>query len=243
MEVSTADALLLKLRCRDDVSRQEEAVMRGLLDHVDSVPLKADLIRDGDRPSHSTLLVSGLAGRYKLLTDGSRQITAIHVPGDFVDFHSLLLKTMDHGVVALTGCEVVRVPHDSLRAISRTHPHLMRLFSLCSLIDAAIHREWLVCMGRRLSTSHLAHLACEIYQLLESVHMARNFRFDFPITQTDLADMMGISTVHANRIVQELRHKGLIAWDGHEVQIRDWARLSALGEYDNTYLHLGREPR
>jgi CRP-like cAMP-binding protein len=119
----------------------------------------------------------------------------------------------------------------------------MRLFSLCGLIDAAIHREWLVCTGRRQASAHLAHLFCEIYQLLETVQMAAGLAFDFPITQVDLADMMGISSVHANRTVQELRHLGLIAWDGRKVQIKDWERLSQFGEYDNTYLHLVREPR
>lgn len=242
-QLGLTNALLLKLRRRDDVSPEEADVIRSLLEPAEIVAAKEDLVRDGDRPLASTLLVSGLAGRYKVLENGSRQITAIHVPGDFVDFHSFLLKTMDHGVVALTECVTTKISHASLRAISEQQSHLMRLFSLCGLVDAAIHREWLVCMGRRQAVAHLAHLLCEIYELLETVELAAGVEFDFPITQVDLADMMGISAVHANRTVQELRHSGLVTWEGKKVHINDWDRLIALGEYDNTYLHLVREPR
>ena len=98
-------------------------------------------------------------------------------------------------------------------------------------------------MGRRRATDHLAHLLCEIYQLLEAVQLAADLKFRLPITQTDLADMMGLSAVHANRTVQNLRRTGLILWEGHDVTITDWAALAAMGEYDNTYLHLVREPR
>jgi CRP-like cAMP-binding protein len=240
---STVTSLLLKLRRRDDVSLEEEEVVVNLVGEPQRVAAKSDIVREGERPSTSALLVEGFAGRYKILGDGSRQITALHVPGDLVDFHSFLLKEMDHGVVALSECVVAKVPHVSLLAVSETHPHLMRLFSLSALIDAAIHREWLVCMGRRRATEHLAHVICEVYQLLETVRLAVNFEFSFPVTQMELADALGLSAVHTNRAVQSLRHEGLLTWENHHVKIHHWTRLSEFAGFDSRYLHLTREPR
>ncbi len=236
-------ALLLKLRRRDDVSLEEEETVVGLPGSPQRIAARQDLIKDGDRPTASTLLIEGFAARYKILEGGNRQITAMHVPGDFIDFQSFLLKDMDHGVTALTDCVAAKVPHAALRTVSETHPHLMRLFSLASLIDGAIHREWLVAMGGLLAPKQLAHLLCEIYQLLETVRLAVNFEFDFPITQIDLGDMLGLSAVHTNRAVQHLRHEGLITWSGHRVRINNWTQLAEYGQFDSRYLHLVREPR
>jgi len=235
--------LLLKLRQRDDVSAEEEKVVEDLVARTKHVAARSDLVSEGDRPKHSTLIIEGFAARYRQLPDGSRQLTSIHVPGDFVDFHSFLLKEMEHGITALTDCYVVEVPHASLKTVSETHPHLMRLFNLCALIDGAIHREWLVSMGRRRAPMHLAHLICEIYELLEAVQLASNHELRFPITQIDLADILGLSAVHTNRVLQELRRSQLITWDGAVIKILDWPRLRDFADYDNRYLHLVREPR
>ncbi len=225
------------------LSEEEERVLEQIVGPPTQIAAGTDFVREGSRPTNSTLLVEGFAARYKIVENGSRQITALHTPGDFVDLHSLLLKTMDHGVLAITPCKVALAPHAALRDLSATHPHLSRLLWLMTLIDGAIHREWLVFMGRTPAVAHAAHLLCEIYAQLDVVGLAPERRFDFPITQSDLGDVLGLSSVHVNRVLQELRAKGLIRWENHEVTILDWDSLKAQGQFDPTYLHMVREPR
>jgi CRP-like cAMP-binding protein len=191
-----------------------------------------DIVRQGDRPAYSCLLVQGWAARSKTLEDGGRQITAFHVPGDFVDLHSFLLHEMDHSVMAVTACRVALVPHENLRRISSDHPHLTRLFWLNTLVDAAIHRNWIV-----------AQLVCEMYVRLEVVELARNLEFEFPLTQPAMADALGMSLVQVSRSLKALRREGLLAWRARTVQIPDWERLAAFASFDPAYLSLRREPR
>lgn len=236
-------SLLLKLRARDTVTAEEEQALESLIADVHDVPVGQDLVREGDRPGFSTLLIGGFAGRYKVLEGGGRQITAVHTAGDFVDLHSFMLKVMDHGVVALTACRIGRASHAALRDISEKYPHLMRMLWLATLIDGAIHRQWLVAMGRMTALGHTAHLICEIYLQLAIVHLAQDFVFDFPMTQNELADTLGLSAVHVNRVLQELRRKELIRWEGQRVSILDWERLQEVAQFDPGYLHFVKEPR
>lgn len=138
---SIAAPLLRKLLCRDDLSADEVAVITTMFTETRIVEAGEDIVRDGDRPAQSTLVVSGVACRYKMLRGGERQITALHLTGDFVDLHSFLLKEMDHGVVAISTCRVATVPHETLTKISIQHPHLTRLLWLLTLLDGAMHRE------------------------------------------------------------------------------------------------------
>ncbi|MDB5506668.1 MAG: Crp/Fnr family transcriptional regulator [Devosia sp.] len=207
------------------------------------VAAKIDLIGEGDCPSVSTLLVDGLVARYKVLENGSRQIVAVHVPGDFVDFNSFLIRPLDHGISTLTPCRISKVPHALLRDIGETHPHLMRVFTLMALIDGAISREWVVNLGRRDATKRAAHLFCEIYTLLEVVVCVSDHAFSFPVTQSDLADMMGLSQVHVNRTLQDLRQMQLIEWTGGPMTIPNWRAMVEFAGFDPTYLHLVNAPR
>ncbi len=187
--------------------------------------------------------MEGFAARYKILPSGRRQITAIHVPGDFVDLHSFLLKTMDHGVMALTACELALVPHATLLRITEEKPHLARLLWLGTLIDAAIHREWLTMMGRSSATAHMAHLICELFCRLQLVGLTDGWSFRCPLTQEELGDTLGLSTVHVNRVLKELRERKLVSWQNGIVTIANWQGLQDLGEFSELYLNLIREPR
>jgi CRP-like cAMP-binding protein len=195
-------------------------------------------VREGDRPTESTLMIEGFCGRYSTFADGRRQFTALHIAGDFVDLHSFLLKPMDHGVVALSPCRIVTFPHAALREITEQFPHLTRVLWFSTLIDAAIHRAWLVSMGRRAALAHMAHLLCELLLRLHVVGLAEGRSFNFPLTQQELADILGLSMVHVNRVIQDLRAKKLVAWRSGRVSILDWEGLVALAEFDPTYLHL-----
>ena len=202
-----------------------------------------DIIREGDRPTESILLLEGFAARYNLLRKGKRQITALHIPGDFVDLHSFLVKKMDHAVLAITPCTVGGVPHEILYKISENYPHLTRLLGVNLAVDAAIHRHWIVSLGRRSALEHAAHLLCEMFLRLRAVGLTKDDSFKLPLTQAELGDSLGLSTVHVNRVVQELRAKGLITWRGETLVIDDWERLQELAEFDPTFLSLEVEPR
>lgn len=237
-------AFIAKLERRDMVSPAEKAALLAAAGPVETFAPGSDLVREGDRPDRSMLVAQGFTTRYRLLADGTRQITAIHVPGDFVDLHSFLLKTMDHSVGALSACRVVTFPHANLKTITERHPHLTRLLWLMTLLDSAIHREWIVAMGRRSALEQLAHLLCEIVTRLSVVGLGDSDRaVILPINQTELGDTLGLSTVHVNRTLQQLRAEQLITWQGQTVRILDWDRLARIAQFDPTYLHLDPEPR
>lgn len=240
---TAAAALTAKLEVRDAVSPEEKAIIGRMFSDFRTIAAGDDIVRDGDRPTHSTLVVDGFSARYKVLQSGDRQLTAIHLPGDFVDLHSFLLKEMDHGVVALSTCRIATVQHTTLQHITQTQPHLTRMFWLLTLIDGAIHREWLVSMGRRPAIGQMAHLICELYLRLQSVGLTQDMSFNFPVTQVELGDLMGLSSVHVNRTLQELRASDLLSWRSQTVTILDWQRLEDLAEFDKRYLHLVKEPR
>jgi CRP-like cAMP-binding protein len=241
--VTVISRLIGKLERYDVLSNEEKHTLAGAVTRIKEVPADEDLVREGDRPTESTLLLEGMAARYKLLRNGKRQITALHIAGDFVDLHSFLQKKMDHSIVTLTPCKVGLVPHTSLREITEKHLHLGRLLWLNTVIDAAIHREWLVAMGRRPALNQLAHLLCELFLRLQTVGLTQDMSFELPLTQGELGDVLGLSTVHVNRIVQQLRAKELVTWRGETVTIEDWPRMQELAEFDPTFLNLEHEPR
>jgi len=243
MQLGAIETLLRKLEQRDRLDEAERVVLAESAGEELQFTAGTDIVSEGDRPNRSILLVAGLAIRYRVLRDGQRQITAIHVPGDFVDLHSFPLKHMDHSVGALSDCRIVTFPHEKLQHITEAWPHLTRMLWLMTLIDAAMHREWLVAMGRRNALEQMAHLLCELYVRLGIAGLVTDDAFVFPITQTELGDALGLSAVYVNRVLQQLRGEGLITWQGQMVRVLDWPRLQRIAEFDPGYLHLEREPR
>jgi CRP-like cAMP-binding protein len=237
------DAYLRKLRARDAVSAEEAAAIRSLFSEVREVPSDKTLIRAGDRLNVSLLLLDGLLCRYKDLRDGSRQISELHVAGDFADLHSFTLKRLDHSVMTLTPCRIAVAPHDRILTVATEHPHLARLFWLTTNIDAAIHREWVLSLGRRTAIARVAHLFCELRERLAIVGMADESGYALALTQTDLAECLGLTAVHVNRTLRELRERRLVEFRSRRVTIHDLAGLQRVAEFDPAYLNLGPEPR
>ena len=230
--------LATKLARRDALSPVERDVLSGLLGPERAIKAGGVLIAPGDRPSYSTFVVSGFCARFNLTAAGGRQLTEINVAGDFVDLHSMLMRQMDHGVVALADCVVAYAQHAARRRLTEQHPHLGRLLWLETVIDGAIHRQWLVTMGRQDAVSRLAHLVCELYRRLEAAGLASDGQVKIPMTQTDLGDVLGLTTIHVNRVLMELRREGLIEWKGVQVTIPEWDRLADFALFDPTYLRL-----
>ncbi len=243
MEKRDIQALVSALTERDQLSDAEISVLSGIDWHVRQFPAETEIIEDRSKPRNSCLLLDGIAARAMSLETGERQITALHVAGDFVDLHGFYLKVMDHSVVALTDTRVALVDHAILKEISETLPHLGRVLATMIAIDAAIQRNWILSLGRRKPHGRLAHLFCELYLRLKVVGRVDGSSFQLPISQSTLSDVLGLSIVHTNRTIQHLRASNLVAWRNGEVTILDWNSLSELGEFDPVYLNLFRKPR
>ncbi|KAB1069876.1 Crp/Fnr family transcriptional regulator [Methylobacterium planeticum] len=197
-----------------------------------------DIVRDGDQPSQCCLLLSGWACRYKVVGEGKRQILSFHIPGDIPDLQSLHLHTMDHSLGTLTEATVAFIPHESLRELTVRSPGVGAVLWRETLVDAATFREWMTGMGRRSAYERIAHLFCELYLKLEAVELAGEHRCPWPLTQVDLGDATGLSNVHVNRTLQEMRGQGLITLRGCTLVIQAWDELIRASEFDPTYLHL-----
>jgi CRP-like cAMP-binding protein len=237
------ETLLLKLRARDEVSPEEEKALRDLIAEVEDVPAKKTVLRRGEPLTRSILLVDGMMCRYKDLRNGKRQITALHVTGDFLDLHGFTLKQLDHDVMSLCPSRVAYAPFDRLTRLTENFPHLTRLLWFSTNLDAAMHREWELSLGQRAGAEKAAHLLCELYTRLEIVGLTREWVYDLPINQTELGECLGLTVVHTNRVLRELRERGFADFARGSVAIRDIDGLKAFAEFDPTYLYLGMSPR
>jgi CRP-like cAMP-binding protein len=229
---------LKKLRARDRISPEEEQVVRGLVAQVTEVKADQTVIRHGEELQHSLLLLSGWLSRAMDLPTGQRQIAELHVPGDFADLHSFTLKRLDHDVVALTRCRLGVVPHQRLTEVTERFPHLTRMFWLMTNIDAAIQREWTLSLGQRDAISRMAHLLCELNVRLGVVGLSENNSYDFPLTQVELGESLGLTSVHVNRTLQELRRRRLIDVENRRVVIHDLEGLKSVAQFDPSYLYV-----
>jgi len=234
------DKHMKKLRLRCEVSASEEEALRAVLQGPFDHQTEQVIVRRGERLNSSILLLEGLLARYKDLSNGQRQITHIHVPGDFADLHGYTLGYLDHNLITLTPCRIARAPHTGLLAITNRFPHLTRAFWFSTNLDASIHREWEVSLGRRNAIERAAHLLCEIQSRLLVVGAAEGDSFRLPITQNQFAECLGLTGVHVNRVLRELREAGLADFRGGRVTIHDRPGLEALAEFDPLYLYLDR---
>ncbi len=237
------EAHLAKLRARDDISAAEEAAIRHAIAEVRTVPDRQIFIHRGEELAQSTLLLDGWMARARDLRGGHRQITELHVTGDFVDLHSFTLKRLEHDILSLTPCTVGIVPHERLRKITEDYPHLTRVYWFMTNLDAAIHRERAVSLGRRSALSRTAHLFCEMLVRLDIIGQARSDGYEFPLTQQELSECHGLTAVHMNRTLQRLRQLGLIRLEDRQLTILDLPALTAVAEFNPSYLYLEQKSR
>ncbi len=234
---------LKKLRIRDHISEEEEAAIRGAMLEVREASADEPVIRHGRDLHESILLLDGWMARTTAMASGHQQISELQFCGDFVDLHGFTLKRLDHNVIAITDCQYGVFPHARLRAMLEKHPHLTRVYWLMTNIDAAIHREWTVSLGRRAAPSRMAHLFCEILERLQVVGQTNGNSYQFPLTQQELGDCLGLTSVHVNRTLQGLRKQKLIEVERGWVNILNLPGLKALGEFEADYLYLEKSPR
>lgn len=198
-------------------------------------PAKQDMIREGDRPGPVFVILEGWACRYKILPSGSRQIMAFLLPGDACDLHVGILAEMDHNLQALTPCKIALIQGDRMEALLEDHPAIARAMYKSQLIDEGTLRAWIVSMGRRSSVERVAHLMCELY--LRSLAINGLGEVILPISQIVLADALGMTPVHVNRILKELRLSGAMTITRGHLSITDPLRLVQIAGFDENYLH------
>lgn len=236
------DVLIRKLERLAPLSYAERQAVEGLPLTVRILTARQDIVREGDRPSQCCLMLDGWAYRYKLLGGGGRQILSFHLPGDVPDLQSLHLPVTDHSLCTLTDATVGFLPHEEVHALTARFPRVAALLWRETLIEAGIFRAWMTGMGRRVAYARIAHLFCELYVKLEAVGLADDCRCPIPLTQIDLADALGLTSVHVNRVLQEMRAKRLITLRKRMLVIHDWDGLVAAAEFDPAYLHQGARP-
>jgi CRP-like cAMP-binding protein len=231
------DDFIRKLRLQGPMRDDDEALLRHLPHRLVSLSRADEVAHDGDIVTQSCIVTDGFLQRQKVAQDGGRQILSFQPPGDAPDLFSLQLGKMDHALVATSPAQVAMVQHSDLRAACRQSPTLNDLLWRDTLIDAARGRYWLLMLGRAEALTRMAHLFAEMYLRMRMIGRVNQGSFDFPVTQGDLADALGHSTVHANRILQGLRRRELLAFDGHRVTVPGWERLKAFAQFDASYLH------
>lgn len=229
--------LVRRLEALVELPDDEKQMLLCLPTHVRTFEADQDIVREGDRPLDCCLVVEGFACRYKVVADGRRQIMSFHTSGDMPDLHSLHLSVLDDSLAALVPTRMSFIPHSAIMAMIRGNPGIAAALWRLTLIDASIFREWMLGLGRRSAYQRVAHLLCETALRLKQVGLGDESGYSFPITQSELGDALGISTVHANRVVQELRRNQLIIWHGPTVSILDWPGLMLAADFDAAYLH------
>lgn len=233
------NALVKKLEGYVSLDAEDKQLLNSVIKEPRTVPAHVDLATEGDKPLFVHLILEGFACRYKFTAEGNRQIMAFLLPGDFCDLHVFVLKKMDHSIATISKCTVVDIPReDILKLLER--PRVSLALWCAALVDAAVLREWLVNVGQRHAAQRLAHVLCELLLRLGIVGLADK-GFELPISQIDLADTIGTSPVHLNRVLQELRRGNLITWKGDKLAIKDIDALMKFSGFNPNYLHIGKD--
>jgi CRP-like cAMP-binding protein len=228
----------LRHRRREQLSDADLAVLEESVSDVRKTHARQMIAHAGAPIGVSTYLMEGFICRYMDDRNGIRQLVAVHVAGDFVDLHGYPLGRLDHDVATLGVCKIALVPHQALDRLVRERPNLTKLLWFSTLLDAAMHREWIFRLGRLDAVARVGHFFCEIEAKLRAVGLSDGHHFHFPLTQADLGEACGMTSVHINRMLRELRERKLMLVQRGIVTIHDPAALRRLSEFDPSYLFI-----
>jgi CRP-like cAMP-binding protein len=232
--------LFRKLEAVSVLTNEEKQAIRALLFIPRSFSADEDIVQIGDSPSQCCVLIEGWACRYKVTATGGRQIMAYHVAGDVPDLQSLYLETMDHSIGALTPVTVAFIQHRDMWELLRRYDGIARAMGRDALVEAAVSREWMVGIGRRNAHQRIAHQLCEMATKLRAVGLNEGSTYPWPVTQAEVADALGLTDVHVNRVVRDLKRDGLVKVRRGAFDLLDQDGLEALGQFDPAYLHIHR---
>jgi len=236
-----SNPLVRKLSNYVDLPEDERKALDDLVRQPKAVAAHTDLVYEGDPTDGVYLILSGWACRYKILPDGQRQIMAYFVPGDLCDQRIFILKQMDHCIGTVTAGAVATIAAETMIDLTDRYPRIARALWWSTLVDEAITREWVVNVGQREALVRVGHLICEMFVRLRAVGLTEGTSFGFPVTQAELADTTGLTPVHTNRMLKELRVEGLISMQSRRLTILDLDRLVSLSLFNPSYLHLEHE--
>lgn len=223
-------------RLRGEMSLEERSEIEGMIDSTEWIDRPTRIVERGHKPAHSTMLIDGFMLR-TLDDEGRRHAISVHVPGDFVDLHCFALKRLDHNLDTLGQVKLGYVPHSALERVIREKPHLTRLFWFSTLLDAAIHREWIIALEQLTTPRRIAHIMAEISRRLWMVGLGSPAGYDTPLTQANLAEMCGASPIHINRAIRDLRRQNIADFDRGRVTIPDPLALEHYASFTPDYLY------
>jgi CRP-like cAMP-binding protein len=243
METQTApsslEPLVRKLTYRAQLSAEDRAAIMALPFSVKMMERNQFIVRERELATHSCLMLSGYSIRSKLMATGNRQIVAIHMKGEMVDLQNSMLKVADHSVQMLTAGKVAMIPRDEIIRLTLERPTVAQAMWIDTLVDASIFREWVANVGRRDARTRVAHLLCEFAVRLRVAGLGKDTHYDLPMTQEQMADATGLTSVHINRTLKALEKEGLIERPNpRAIHIGDWRKLAEIGDFDTNYLHL-----
>lgn len=237
-----ANPLARKLVNYIAITPEDVRVLDRLERSQESIEAHQDIIAEGAMPRSVFLVKEGLACRYRILPDGRRQIMTFLLPGDLNDLHVFLLREMDHSVAAITPVRIATIALESVMELTIRRPRITAGLWWASLQEEALLRERIVALGRRNAAGRVAYLLCELLLRHQAVGLAEGQSFELPLTQVELADTLGMTAVHINRILQDFRKRGFIVLKNRTVVLTDLAALQKVGEFTRTYLHLRGAP-
>lgn len=236
---ATLEPMLRKLEYWHKLGEADRAALLALPHAARSLKQNDYIVHEGDRATHSCVLLSGFAIRHKFVADGRRQIVSIHMKGEMVDLQNSLLGRADHSVQMLTAGRVAMIPRDEINRIAFDRPPVGKAMWIDTLVDASIFREWVANVGRRDAAMRVAHLLCEFSLRLKVGGLGEQTNYELPMTQEQLADATGLTAVHINRTLKALDAARLIERSSpRRIVIGDWRKLAAAGDFDSAYLHL-----
>lgn len=237
-DLSPLAPIFRKLEYWGPLSPSDRGALLDLPHTTRTIEPRHHIVREGDIATHTCVIRSGSAFRHKILGNGGRQILSIHMRGDFIDLQNSLLGVADHGVQTLTTAEVAFIPREAILKLAFDRPAIGMALWKDTLVDGSIFREWIANVGRRDARTRLAHLLCEFALRLEAAGEGELTRWELPMTQEQLGDCTGLTSVHINRTLKGLQRDALISRSSRSVIIEDWKRLAEAGDFQSGYLHL-----
>lgn len=237
MKPAAPNCFISKLESVVPLSCEDRSALDAVCRISRKLPPRTEIARKGEQPHDVHIILTGWAARFEVLADGGRQITAFLLPGDLCDQHVSILGHMDHTISTLTDATVAYLPNGTLEDVAAVHPTVARALWWSTLVDESILRQWIVSMGRRDAYAAVSHLLCELQARLRIIGLVGDHHVDMPLTQEDIADSLGLTPVHVNRVLKRLRDENLVSLHQRILTIPDVLKLREAAGFDGTYLH------
>lgn len=241
-QTSPVPLFLERLRLRSALTADEQRAILGLAGERQRYRAHTDIVSPGQHVDSACLVSEGLVARFDQMLDGERQITSFYIPGDMCDLHSVVAPKASWSITALSPATVIHVAHRQLRELCLAYPAIALAFWRDGTVDASLFAKWVGNLGRKDAKARIAHIMCEMGMRMEAAGLGSRTGYDLPATQQQLADAAGLTPVHVNRTLQDIRAQGLLTFVNQRVEIRSWERLAEVAEFDPGYLMLDEPP-